>query len=150
MRASNVRPSVVCAVCPAGGIDYQSFTADIILDEIPPTVQSAQLVGGRTASAVSTASVKAKAHSYRIKIKAKDKIVGICAVAASAKKSGGTVVTVGNCHVEGIHSLAKTVTIKSTTRPKYVRAWSQFSLRINLPIASPSLAVSVATVSVLT
>ena len=103
------------------GIDFQNFTADIILDEVAPTVQSAQLVSGGAASAVSTARVKPKTHGYKIKIKAKDKIVGICAVNASVQKSGGTVVTVESCHVEGIHSLVKTVTIKATTRPKYVR-----------------------------
>ena len=114
------------------GIDFQNFTADIILDEVAPTVQSAQLVGGGAASAVSTARVKPKAHSYKIKIKAQDKIAGVCAVAASAQKSGGTVVTVENCHVEGIHSLAKTVTITATIRPKYVRvrnsagSWSRW------------------------
>jgi len=93
-------------------------------------VQSAQLVSGGAASVVSTARVKPKTHSY--KIKAKDKIVGICAVNASAQKSGGTVVTVENCRVEGIHSLAKTVTIKATIRPRYVRvrnsagSWSRW------------------------
>jgi hypothetical protein len=84
-------------------------------------VQSAQLVSGGAASVVSTARVKPK-----------DKIVGICAVNASAQKSGGTVVTVENCRVEGIHSLAKTVTIKATIRPRYVRvrnsagSWSRW------------------------
>jgi len=86
----------------------------------PPTLQSAQLVGGAGASAASTASAKPKAHSYRIKIKPQDKIVGVCAVQASAKKSGGTVVTVKSCLGKGILSLAKTLTTKSTTRPKYV------------------------------
>ncbi len=103
------------------GIDYQNFTADIILDEIPPTIQSARIVGGAASSTAAAARVKAKTHSYKIKIHAKDKIAGICAVSASPRKSGGTIVTVGNCHDEGIHSLAKAVTIKATTRPKYVR-----------------------------
>jgi 6-phosphogluconolactonase len=114
------------------GIDSQNFTADIILDEIPPTLQSAQVVGGASASAASTARVQAKTRSYKIKVKAKDKIAGICAVDAAARRSGGTVVTVESCHVEGIHSLSKTVTIKATTRPKYVRvrnsagSWSRW------------------------
>jgi hypothetical protein len=102
------------------GIDYQNFTADIILDETPPTLQSAQLVGVASASA-SAVRVKPKTHSYKIKIEAKDKIAGICAVSASAQKSSGAVVTVKSCHAEGIHSLAKTVTIKATMRPRYVR-----------------------------
>jgi hypothetical protein len=78
-------------------------------------------VGVGAANAASTPRAKPKAHSYKIKIKAQDKIVGVCAVAASGKKSGGTVVTVKSCQGKGVLSLAKTVTIKSTTRPKYVR-----------------------------
>lgn len=66
-------------------------------------------------------------------MKAQDKIVGVCAVDASARKSGGTVVSVKNCRDKGILRLAKTVdpvvrrpcvrslTVKSAARPKYVR-----------------------------
>jgi hypothetical protein len=115
------------------GIVYQNFTADIILDEIAPTLQSAQLVDGASASTAWTVRVQSKIHSYKIKVKAEDKIVGIFAVSASAhSKSGGTVVTVEDCHVEGIHDLDKTVTIKATTQPKYLRvrnsagAWSRW------------------------
>jgi hypothetical protein len=48
-----------------------------------------------------SARVKPKTCGYKINVKAEDKIVGICAASASAHKSGGTVVTVENCHVEG-------------------------------------------------
>jgi PKD repeat protein len=114
-------PKTVYVRFLGAGIDTQNFTDNIILDQTPPTLQSAQLVGGAGTSAASSARAKPKAHSYRIKIKAQDKIVGVCEVDASAKKSGGTVVTVKSCHGEGTLSLAKTVTIKMTAQPKYVR-----------------------------
>jgi hypothetical protein len=42
-------------------------------------------------------------------------------VDASARKSGGTVVTVKSCRGKGILRLAKTVTVKASARPHYVR-----------------------------
>jgi PKD repeat protein len=112
-------PKTVYVRFLGAGIDTQNFTDDIILDQTPPTLESAQLLGGAGAGAASFA--RAGRHSYRIKVNARDKLVGVCAVNASTRKSGGTVVTVKSCHDKGIQRLAKTVTVKASARPRYVR-----------------------------
>jgi PKD domain len=114
-------PKAVYVRFLGAGIDTQNFTDDIILDQTPPTLQSAQLVGGNGAGAASVARTKPKKRSYRIKVNAKDKLVGVCAVDAAPRKSGGTVVTVKSCRDKGILRLAKTVTVKTSARPRYVR-----------------------------
>jgi hypothetical protein len=108
------------------GIDLLTFTDDIILDEIPPGLQSASLIGdapvgteARTAAQVSRKHVKL--HTYRVKIKARDAITGICAVNASRTRSGGVVTTITNCHRKGIAQLSKTVRLKAASSPLYVR-----------------------------
>lgn len=123
-------PKTVYVRFLGAGMDDINFTDDIILDETAPTIQSAQLVGGAGGGAASSA--RAKTRSYRIKVKAKDRIVGVCAVDASARKSGGTVVTVKNCRHKGILQLAKTLAIRSARQPRYVRvrnsagSWSRW------------------------
>jgi len=123
-------PKTVYARFLGAGIDTQNFTDDIILDQTPPTLQSAQLVGG--GSAATAASKRAKTRSYRIKVRAQDKLVGVCALDASPRKSGGTVVTLRNCRYKGILKVAKTVTVKLASRPRYVRvrnsagSWSRW------------------------
>jgi hypothetical protein len=123
-------PKTVYVRFLGAGIDYINFTDDIVLDETAPTVQSVQLVGGAGGGTASAA--RAGRRSYRIKVKAQDTFVGVCAVDASATRSGGTVVTVKSCRDRGILHLAKTVSVRSIAQPKYVRvrnsagSWSRW------------------------
>jgi PKD repeat protein len=124
-------PKTVYVRFLGAGIDDINFTDDIILDETAPTVQYAQLVDA-AGSGAGASTARARLHSYRVKVKAQDKIVGVCAVAASGRKAGGSVVRVRNCRKKGILNLAKTVRIVSGTPPKYVRvrnsagSWSRW------------------------
>ena len=112
-------PKTVYVRFLGAGIDNQNFTDDIILDELPPTLTSAQLVGGGSAPDVGIA--RAKARSYAIRIKATDTIAGVCAVQASGARSGGTVVRLKNCRKRGILRLARVLRVRSRSRPRYAR-----------------------------
>jgi PKD repeat protein len=117
-------PKTVYVRFLGAGMDDVTFSDDIILDEVAPTLQSAQLVSSSTPAKASTSRAerkKKKKRSYRIRFRAQDKLAGICAVAGSARRSHGTIVTIKNCHRKGITHLARTVTLKSTAAPAYVR-----------------------------
>jgi hypothetical protein len=123
-------PKTVYVRFLGAGMDDTNFTDDIILDETAPTMSSAQIVDGAGSTAASAS--RARRRRYRVKVKAQDKIVGVCEVNASGKKTGGSLVTIKNCRQKGILNLTRTVTIHSTTPPKYVRvrnsagSWSRW------------------------
>jgi hypothetical protein len=103
-------------------IDILNFPDEIILDQTPPSIQSASLIGG-AAQQASTAAVRKppKLRTYRLRLKAADKLVGVCAVDVSTRKRPGTTTTIRNCHRKGILRLSRIVTIRATARPRYVR-----------------------------
>jgi len=119
------------------GIDNQNFTDDIILDELAPTLSTAQLVGstgaaGDIPSAHAEMSVARHARRYAIRLSARDTIVGLCQVAFSDRKSGGQIVQIRSCRQKGVLHLNRVVTLKAAKRPKYVRvrnsagSWSRW------------------------
>jgi PKD repeat protein len=95
------------------GVDTTNFTDDIILDQKPPTLQSADLVGASRG--------KRGKRIFRVRLKAKDTIVGVCALQLSAKRMGGTVIAVSNCHKKGVTHYAKTLDVKLSSAPVYAR-----------------------------
>lgn len=110
------------------GIDTQNFTDDIILDETAPTIISASILGA-PASAASAASAS---HHFRIRLRAADKIVGLCAVQTSTKRSRGTLTDLRSCRRKGILQLSGSIRVTAPARPRYVRvensagSWSRW------------------------
>jgi len=94
-----------------GQIPSETFQDDIILDEIPPVVQQAAVVP-RAAPAGALAARASKTAKWKVKVKAKDSNSGVSRVQVTAnKKKPGKLL------------IYKTrLTVKSATRPKYVRA----------------------------
>jgi len=98
-------PKTVYARFMLGPIISETYTDDIILDEVPPVVQKAALVPGKPASA-------AALRAYVIKAKAKDSNSGVgkLQVAVNKKRPGKLV------------AYRAKVTVKSAGKPKFVRA----------------------------
>jgi hypothetical protein len=106
-------PKIVYVRFLGVGMDTQNFTDDVILDETPPTLQSADLVGA--------SGRKKGKRSYRVTVKARDMIVGVCALELSRKKRKGTVIALSNCHKKGITHYVKTLDVKLSSTPVYAR-----------------------------
>jgi hypothetical protein len=90
-----------------GPIVSDNYTDDIILDEIPPVVQSASLATGASTSVASAA----KAKTYMLKVKAKDSNSGVgkLQVTANKKRPGKLLTYKTKLKVRGV-------------KPKFVRA----------------------------
>jgi hypothetical protein len=103
------------------GQDDINFTDDIILDETAPTIQSATLGGG--ASGQASAAKTPKLTSYKLRLKATDLVVGLCAIATNSRRasSGEAVTSLTSCKKRGILKLSKVFTLRSRTRPGFVR-----------------------------
>ena len=90
------------------GIVSETYTDDIILDEIPPVVQTATVAPAAPGTAARAAALK----SFVVKVKATDSNSGVDAVQITAKKSN-----------PGRFLKYKTkLTVKAATKKLYVRA----------------------------
>jgi hypothetical protein len=103
--------------------DLLTFTDDIILDETAPSVESASLLSGGPKARVSAAGARIPRglQQYRLKIKATDTIVGICALQVSTRQAPGTTTAIIDCDRRGFRRLARVVTVLAAGRPQYVR-----------------------------
>jgi VCBS repeat protein len=123
-------PKIVYVRFLGAGIDLVTFTDDIILDETAPTLESAELI--RPQAAADAAPARTKRHTYRIRVKAKDPTVGVCAIQASNKRHGGTTLHLVNCRHRGIVHLTRTIRVTMHSPPRYVRvknsagSWSRW------------------------
>jgi hypothetical protein len=115
------------------GQDDINFTDDIILDETAPTIQSATL--GGTGSAKATAARAQHLKTYKLHIRARDQLVGVCEAATNRSRStGGEVVTpLTSCKARGILKVSRTLNLKLRSQPRYVRVrnsagdWSRWT-----------------------
>lgn len=116
-------PKTVYTRFLGAGADTQNFTSDIILDRTAPQLQSATLESGPTSSAASARAAKArpKLKTYRLRVKARDPLTGVCAVQASRTKAAGATVKIADCHKRGVTKLAKPIKVKLAQAPRFVR-----------------------------
>ena len=98
-----------------------NFTDEIILDETAPTIESATVISPGAASR--SAARAAGLTRYKLRLKAHDKLVGVCAVAANQKSSshGEDVIPITSCKQRGILTLSRTLVLRLRSRPAYVR-----------------------------
>ena len=101
------------------GMDLVNFTDDIILDQTAPVVKAAQLI--TTVKPKAGAARASKSHSYRIRLKANDPIVGVCTVQVSSGRSKLSTLHLANCHQRGILRVTRTVRVTSANKPRYLR-----------------------------
>jgi hypothetical protein len=101
-------PKTVYARFMLGPIISETYTDDIILDEVPPVAQSASL----STTAPNGAATAARAKTYTLKVKAKDTNSGVGKLQVTAnKKKPGKLIT-----------YRAKLKVKSPARPKFVRA----------------------------
>jgi hypothetical protein len=119
------------------------FDDDIILDELVPTVQSAELVSSGTALDAVAARAKTSGRPYAVKLKAMDAIVGLCQVQVSRSRRarGSATVDLRSCRRRGITHLKQTIRIRAGQQPRFVRVrnsagkWSRW-VRLARPRAN--------------
>ncbi|HWE58601.1 MAG TPA: hypothetical protein VG228_02815 [Solirubrobacteraceae bacterium] len=103
------------------GQDDINFTDDIILDETAPTIQSATLNGLGAAPASAARAERLK--TYKLRLKAKDELVGVCEVATNERRSsnGQDLMRLTSCKARGILKLSRTLKLTLRSKPSYVR-----------------------------
>jgi len=104
------------------GQDDLNFTDDIILDETAPTIQSATLSGSGTAQA-SAARAARRVQTYKLRLKAKDQLVGVCEAATNQRRSsqGEALTRLTSCTARGIPKVSRMLNLKLRAQPRYVR-----------------------------
>jgi hypothetical protein len=96
----------------AGTIPSETFQDDIILDEVPPTVQQAVVTPAAGAAATDAARSAAAKRKWKVRVKAKDSNSGVGRIqVTSNKKKPGPLLR-----------YKRKLTVKSAKRPKWVRA----------------------------
>jgi rhodanese-related sulfurtransferase len=102
-------PKTVYARFMLGPIISETYTDDIILDQIPPVVQQAALTPTRLPTRAAGA---AKAKTFVVKVKARDSNSGVAKLQVTAnKRKPGKLL-----------AYKKSVKLKSAAKPKFVRA----------------------------
>lgn len=101
-------PQIVYLRFPDSANPTETFTDNIVLDTTTPTVSGA-------------AVTSSKHHRYKVRLQAKDKLSGISAVRFSATHHGGTTVQLRDRRTRGVLKLSRTITVKMSARPKWVR-----------------------------
>lgn len=117
-------PKLVYVRFPDGAYPTQTFIDDIILDTTRPVVQSAGSVGGGAASDIAARTSRTRTRTFRIRLRATEKISGISAAQFSTTRSKGTTVILTNGRRRGILKLARVVRVSMAKRPRYVRVRS--------------------------
>jgi FG-GAP repeat len=121
------------------GQDDVNFTDDIILDETAPTIQTATLGGAGAGAAQVTAARAPKIKTYRLRLRAKDQLVGVCEAATNQNRSskGEELMPLTSCRARGIPKVSRTLKLKLRSRPRYVRVqnsagkWSRWTAVTN-------------------
>ena len=101
-------PKTVYVRFMLGPIISETYTDDIILDEIPPVVQSASLSAPSSGKAAGAAALK----TYSLKVKAKDTNSGVSKIQATAnKRKPGKLI-----------AYKTSLKLKLAAKPKFIRA----------------------------
>jgi PKD repeat protein len=113
-------PKTVYLRFPESANPTITFTDDIILDTTRPTIQTAQLLNGSDAAVASTRHLR----TYRVRLRARERLSGVSAAQISATRSGGTVVRFYAATKRGALHLLRMVKVHLPAKPRYVRVQS--------------------------
>jgi hypothetical protein len=113
-------PQIVYLRFPDSANPTVTFTDNIVLDTTTPTVQDATL----SHHSAKQRSTFARGGLYKVRLRATEKISGIYQVRFSTRRSGGTTQTLRNRTTRGILNFSRTLTVRMTATPKWVRARS--------------------------
>lgn len=94
----------------------QTYSDDIVLDKTAPVLSSATSSGASSSAAA--------ARKYKVTITASQKRSGVSSAQFSAKRSGGQTVILKNRKQRGFVKLKKTVSVRTTSPPRFVRVQS--------------------------
>jgi hypothetical protein len=113
-------PQIVYLRFPDSPTPTVTFTDNIVLDTTTPSVLDASL----SKHAGKVRSTAARARLYKVQLRAREKISGISQVQLSAKRSGGTTVTLTKRTTRGILNLSRTLPVRMSARPQWARVRS--------------------------
>ncbi len=114
-------PKIVYLRFPDSSTPTETFFDDILLDTLRPVVQGARSVSTSPARASDAREAR---RTYRVELRAAERLSGISAAQFSVTRSGGITVTFVNPRRRGIRELARVVPVSMIARPRYVRVRS--------------------------